>query len=254
MSRNADAMNQMSFQRFCAWAGIICPTLFFVAFAFAGFIPPLKPGMPADELAAHYADNTTGIRIGGCLMLLSGMFYAAFTALISAQMQRIPRVHRTVCYTQMTAGAFACLTFLVPAMLLIVVSFRPGRDPAITQALNDMFWIFLIMPWPPFMTQNFAFAFAILSDERKATLFPRWLAYLNVWAPIMFSPGLLLPFFKTGAFSWAGIFVIWIPAIVFIIQFIANVAMLRRAIAHEERELSGLPEPDRARSRSLQAG
>ena len=47
-------------------------------------------------------------------MLLSGMFYAAYTAVISAQMRRIPGSIGPSSYTQLAAGAFACLTFLVP--------------------------------------------------------------------------------------------------------------------------------------------
>jgi len=227
-------MNQMAFQRFCAWSGLICVTMFFTAFALAGFIPPLKPSASAAEIADHYQDNTTGIRIGAGVMLVSSMFYTTFTAVISAQMRRIPGVHTSVIYTQLAAGAFACLTFLVPAMLFVVTAFRPDRDPATTQTLNDMSWIFLVMPWPPFMAQNYAFSFAIFSDPRRTPLFPRWLAYLNIWAPIIFTPALLLPFFKTGPFAWSGIFVIWIPAIVFIIQFIANTTMLLRAISTEE--------------------
>jgi hypothetical protein len=67
-------------------------------------------------------------------------------------------------------------------------------------------------------------------------LFPRWLAYVNIWAPIIFSPSLLLPFFKVGPFDWRGIFVFWIPATVFVLQFVANVWMLLRAINREEAE------------------
>lgn len=229
------AVHQMTFQRVCAWSGMVCVALFFAAFVFAGFVPPLKPHDSALEIATHYQDHTTAIRIGGAVMLLSGMFYAAFTAVISGQMRRIPGIHPTAIYVQLAAGAFACLTFLVPAMLLEVVAFRPDRDPETTQALNDMFWIFLIMPWPPFMAQNYAFAYAIFTDPRERPLFPRWLGYVNVWCPLIFSPAILLPFFKSGPFSWAGIFVIWIPAFVFIAQFIANVSMLLRAINDEER-------------------
>jgi hypothetical protein len=32
-------MHQMTFQRVCAWSGIVCVTLFFASFVFAGFIP-----------------------------------------------------------------------------------------------------------------------------------------------------------------------------------------------------------------------
>jgi hypothetical protein len=178
-------------------------------------------------------------------MLLSGMFYAAFTAVISAQMRRIPGLHISAVYVQLAAGAFACLTFLIPAMLFIVTAFRPDRAPGTTQTLNDMSWIFLVMPWPPFMAQNYAFAYAIFTDPRERPLFPRWLAYVNIWAPIIFSPSLLLPFFKTGPFDWRGIFVFWIPAVVFIIQFVANTSMLLRAIRGEEQEARQTAEPRR---------
>jgi hypothetical protein len=108
-----------------------------------------------------------------------------------------------------------------------------------------MSWIFLVMPWPPFMAQNYAFAYAIFTDPRERPLFPRWLAYVNIWAPIIFSPSLLLPFFKTGPFDWRGIFVFWIPAVVFIIQFVANTSMLLRAIRGEEQEARQTAEPRR---------
>jgi hypothetical protein len=175
-------MHQMSFQRVCARSGIVCVTLFFAAFVAADFIPPLSPHLGADQVAAFYRRYATGIRIGGCIMLLSGMFYAAFTAVISAQMRRIPGVPIAAVYVQLAAGAFACLTFLLPAMLFIVTAFRPGRAPGTTQALNDMSWIMLVMPWPPFMAQNYAFAYAIFIDPRRKPLFPRWLGYVNIWA------------------------------------------------------------------------
>ena len=224
----------LTFQRICAWSGVICVALFFGAFVLADFIPPLSPSMSAGAVAAHYRGHTTGIRAGACLMLLSGMFYAAYTAVISGQMRRIPGIHPTVVYTQLAAGAFACLTFLVPPMLFMVAAFRPDRAPEQTQLLNDLSWIFLVIPWPPFMTQNFTFAFAIFSDGSRRPLFPRWLAYLDVWAPISFTPGIALPFFKTGPLAWNGMFVFWIPASVFIIQFICNTTLLLTAIRSEE--------------------
>jgi hypothetical protein len=229
---------QMTYQRVCAIAGVITPVLFFGAFIAAGFIPPLAPSASAAEIAAHYREHANGIRLGAGIMLLSGAFYAAYTAVISAQMQRIKGVHQSVINTQTIAGAFGCLTFLVPAMFFATSVFRPDRSPDLTLLLNDMSWIFLVMPWPPFMAQNFAFAFAILSDKRSAPAFPRWLAYLNIWAPIVFTPAIILPFFTSGPFAWNGIFVFWIPATVFVIQFIVNVVYLLKVIRVEEAGLS----------------
>ena len=227
---------QMTFQRICAISGIVCPLLFFLALLVGGLLPPLMPGASATEISSHYQQHANGIRLGAGLMLVSSMFYASYTAVISAQMHRIPRVHQTVANTQLASGAFACVTFLVPALLFAVTAFRPSRAADSTLLLNDMTWIFLVMPWPPFMVQNFAFAFAILSDTRATPLFPRWLGYLNIWAPITFTPGVLLPFFKSGPFAWNGIFVFWLPATVFGIQFIVNVIWLFKAINSESCE------------------
>ena len=129
------------------------------------------------------------------------------------------------------------MTFLVPGLLFEVAAFRPDRDPSQTLLINDMAWIFLVMPWMPFLTQNWTFSYAIFSDPQERPVFPRWLAYVNIWAIIIFSPSVLLPFFKTGVFAWNGLLVIWIPAFAFILQFVANVWMLLRAIDSEEREV-----------------
>lgn len=223
-------MNQKPFEKICAWSGVICVTLFFGAFALAGFIPPLTPSLTAEQVATHYQQHTTGIRVGMGLMLISSAFYAMFTAAMSGQMQRIPGVSPTVVYTQLAAGAFACLTFLMPAIFFIVASFRPERDPQLMLLMNDLAWIMLVIPWMPFMAQNFSFAFAILSDPRANPLFPRWVGFLNIWAPISFTPAILLPFFKSGPFAWSGILVIWIPAFIFIIWFFIISSMLSKAI------------------------
>ena len=226
---------QATFQRICALSGIICVLLFFGGFVAASFLPPLSPAMSAAEIVAHYRAHTTGIRSGAGLIFLSSMFYVWFTAVISGQMRRIPGVHPTVVNAQLAAGAFACLTFLVPAMLFAITAFRPDRSPDATLLLNDMSWIMLVMPWAPFMPQYFAFAFAILSDPRPQPLFPRWLAYFNIWAEVMFTPAIILPFFKSGPFAWNGLFVFWIPATVFVALFVVNTIWLIKAINSEAR-------------------
>jgi hypothetical protein len=137
-------------------------------------------------------------------------------------------------------------------MLFAVTAFRPDRATDSTLLLDDMSWLFLVMPWPPFMVQNFAFAFAILSDDNPIPVFPRWLAYLNIWAPIVFTPGAIIQFFKSGPFAWNGIFAFWLPAIIFGIQFVVNTVWLLKAINSEARE--GTSEADRSGSGSGVAG
>ncbi|CQD17534.1 hypothetical protein BN1232_03927 [Mycobacterium lentiflavum] len=233
---------QAAFQKFCALSGIICVLLFFGGFVAAGFLPPLSPGMSAAQIAAHYQAHTSGIRLGAGLIFLSSMFYVWFTAVIAGQMRRIPGVHPTVVNASLAAGAFAGVTFLVPALMFAITAFRPDRSPDATLMLNDMSWIMLVMPWTPFMPQYFSFAFAILSDTRPQPLFPRWLAYFNIWVELMFTPATVLPFFKSGPFAWNGLFVFWMPATVFTALFIVNTTFLIKAINSEARETQAADE------------
>lgn len=242
-------MSQKLFVKACIWSGLITPAFFFIAFVLGHWIPPLSAALSAGQIASHYREHSTGIRVGGVFMMISGMFYAAYTAGISGQMARIRGLHPTVVMAQSIAGAFGCITFMLPGILMEVAAFRPERPATTTQLLNDLVWIVLVMPWPPFMTQNFAFAFAIFSQDHKDALFPRWLGYLNIWAPIIFTPAVMLPFFKSGPFSWNGVFVLWIPATVFVIQFIANVVLLLRAVNVPE-----TPSDEPSRTRPLFAG
>jgi hypothetical protein len=223
-------MRNLQFQRVCAWSGMVCIVLFVAAFFVADFIPPLSPNLDAVSTARHYQEHTLGVRFGAVLMLLSPMFYVTYTAIISAQLRRIPGLHRVVSYVQLAAGSFACLTFLVPAMLFLVTAFRPERPVEDTALLSDLSWILLVIAWQPFMPQMIAFSYGILTDRRPTPLFPRWLAYLNLWVAMMFTPATCLAFFKTGPLAWNGVFGFWIPGVVFIIMFIANTAMLLRAV------------------------
>jgi hypothetical protein len=223
---------QAMFQRFCAFSGIICPLLFFGGLLLCGFLPPLRPGASAIEIATHYQQHATGIRFGTALILLASMFYIAYSGAIYGQIRRIPGSGHTAAGVNLAGGAVAAVTFMIPAMLWAVTAFRPDRSPEATQMLNDVAWFIVVMPWAPFMAQNFAFAFATLSDSRQRPLFPRWLGYLNIWATLVYTPAIVLQFFKSGPFAWDGVFVFWLPAVVFGIQFVSNTVLLLKAVTY----------------------
>lgn len=224
-------------QRVCAWSGILSVMLFFAAFLLAGFIPPPGPYMTEAEVVAMYQQNTTGIRLGMGLMLLSSGFYLPFSGVIATQMKRIEGDETPLLtYIQLAAGTFAAITYFLPALLFIVTSFRPERAPELTFLMNDLSFIVLIIPLSPFLIQYFAIGVVILRDQRKQPIFPRWLAFFNFWAAISFFTALFLPFFKTGPFAWNGLLVFWIPATLFFIWYILMAAMLLKAINRQEQE------------------
>ncbi len=221
-------------QRLCAWSGIVGVTFFFLAFFLAGFIPPPGPSLTQDEVVAMYQQNTTGIRIGMLFMMISGMFIAPLVAVISLHLRRIEGVSPLMTYTQLSAGSVGILFFIIPAVLFLVTAFRPDRPPELTYLMNDFSWIMTVIVWPPAFMQNIAIGVAVIGDKSPKPIFPRWLGFFNFWIALLFVPGSLLPFFKTGPFAWNGVFAFWIPGSVFCLWFIVMLVLLLKAIKQQE--------------------
>jgi hypothetical protein len=71
------------------------------------------------------------------------------------------------------------------------------------------------MPIVPFVVQCLSVTAAIFQDHSERPVFPRWLGYFNAWIAVSFVPGCLLIFFKSGPFSYQGMFVFWVPFLTF---------------------------------------
>lgn len=209
-------MNQRS-QLICAWtAGISVVFLAIGFFLVTGYVPPPHANESARQIAHFYASHHTRLQVGLVITLLAWSGYGPLVAVISTQMLRIEGNQRPVlALLQAVAGTAGWVCLLIPTMLLLVVTFRPDRSPALTQTLHDLAWITAFMAVPPFVVELGAIAGAISQDRSPEPAYPRWLGYFNVWAAILFIPGVLLIFFKTGPLSYQGLLVFWIPFIVF---------------------------------------
>lgn len=231
-------MNRFRVERICAWCGVVGVVLFFFGFLSSRFIPPPSPSRTMEEVVAHYQLHANGILIGMVVTMFSGLFMSPLIGVISAQMKRIKGISTALVYGQISAGTANAMFFFIPAILFVVTAYRPDRSPELTYMMNDLSWIMAVLPWPPAFIQNIIIAAAILGDKSAQPIFPRWLAFLNIWVSVAYIPGGLLPFFKSGPFAWSGIFVFWLAGSVFFIWFIAMTAMLLKAINRQEREES----------------
>ncbi len=166
-------------------------------------------------------------------MLFAGTTNLLFVAAIAVQLRRIKNVDPIWTYTQITAGVAGSVIIVIGAMLMTAVAFRPDRSPEILYALFDLAWVMVVMPAAPAVLQICAIGFAILSGDARKPFYPRWLGYFNLWIAILFIPGALISYFKSGPFAWDGLVTFWIPAVFFGAWFLLMTIMMLRRVGIE---------------------
>jgi len=62
------------------------------------------------------------------------------------------------------------------------------------------------------------------------------LGYFNIWVALLFAPGGLITFFKTGPFAWSGLLAFYVAGTVFAAWFFVMVTMLVKAIDQQAQE------------------
>ncbi|MCW2831519.1 MAG: hypothetical protein JWP31_2211 [Aeromicrobium sp.] len=222
-----------------ALSGVALLVLFGIFFLLvADFIPPLSPEDSADEIAAIYADNDVRIRIGLGLMVLTAPIVSGFIASIARQVRRVEGYWGVLSLTQIITGVVFPIGFIFPTVVAIVAAYRPDRDPEITQALNDVFWMMFIGIVGTLVLQSLILAAATFMDKREVPVFPRWFGYLNLWYALLALPGGAVFFFRSGPLAWNGVFAFWIPLAAFTAWMLAVTWALLKAVDHEEAELS----------------
>lgn len=223
-------------QRVCAWGGVFCAVFIGAGLLLAGFVPPPAPSLSAAEIAALYQTNANSIRAGMILALTGIAGYAALVGVISVQVRRMQCNSRLPSYLQLGSGSIGILTVMFPIMIFGTTAFRPERDPGMTQLLNDVGWLLIIPAFPTFIAQFGGIAVGILQDRSTRPVYPRWVAYLNVWVAILFIPGAFSYMFRTGPFAWNGLLAFWLAASAFFVWLISMTFLTLRAIALEAQE------------------
>ncbi len=214
----------------CAWGGVACVLLAGIGFfAVTGYVPPPRADLPANELADFYVDNATRIRIGMVICLFAWLGWGTLVAAIATQISRIEGERGVLANLELASGTVGWIFLLFPSLLLEVATFRPDeRSAELTQALHDLGWITAFMPAAPFCLMAVTIAIATFKD-RDGAVYPRWFGYLNLWSAVLFFPGTLLIFFKSGPLAYHGILVFWIPFFVFGVWILAMAWAVRNA-------------------------
>lgn len=169
-------------------------------------------------------------------MQFAGPFYCMFIAAVSGQMSRIPGCSHAMIATQAISGGISAYTLTIPSLFFTITSYRLDRPPEITMLMNDISWMFTVVPFTTFISQNFAWSYAILMDKRERPLFPHWFAWFSTAWPFAFWGALGLHCVYTGPFAWNGGFCFWFAAAAFGIGQVLNVIYLLKAVNREDDE------------------
>ena len=206
-------------QKTMAISGAVFVLLLFPAMIMIGLLPPISPMRDAAEIAQFWSTNTGLKRLGLVVMLAASGLQAPFGALIAVRIRQMEGGrYSALAYAELVGVGLAVMAIIMPVFFFAAASYRPERDPQITQALNDLGWLPFVMNWPAATIQCLAIGFAIFGAAHE--IWPRWLGYFNLWCGFIFAAGGLVVLFKDGVFAWNGLLAFWLVAVFFGLWFL----------------------------------
>jgi hypothetical protein len=198
------------------------------------FILPPSAGNSSAETLASYTEHLTAIRVGCVLMIFASMLYTAWNMAISMLARRLEGERPILFYIQLLSIAACVVVVMFIGFFWGVAAFRAGQSsPEVTQALNDLGWFGVLFTGAPFAAYQIALGVAILRSEE--IVFPRWVGYLNLFVSVFMIEASLIIFFKTGPFSQNGLFVFYLPMVIFFVWICTMSWQVFRAVKAEQR-------------------
>jgi hypothetical protein len=208
------------------------------------FIPPPSPALSPEELAQKFIDRRDEIRVGCIIQCIFWSFWATWGIAITLFIRKMERSYPILTYTSIALVGGGYVFFILIPMTWAVIAFRPETlDPAVMQIMNDWVWFDFLFTWPPFALWMVVIALAIFKDHNVPTLYPRWVAYLNIWCAILIFPAGLIAFFHEGLFAYDGVGAFWIPFAVFFGWMITMSVTTLQTINRQKSVVAGEDQP-----------
>jgi hypothetical protein len=221
--------------KFCAWLGPIF-TLMWLGGAgpvaqWTYILPPSAANTSAQTLQS-YLDHLVAIRIGCVFMIFSCVAYTCWNMAISMYARKMEGDRPILFYIQVISVAASVVVVMFIGFFWGVAAFRAGEtSPEVTQALNDLGWFGVLFTGAPFFCYQVALAAQILRSDNP--VFPRWVAFYNVFVSAWMFEACFIIFFKEGPFSQNGALVFYVPMIMFFVWICTMSAMLIKGVNAE---------------------
>jgi len=204
--------NEAQLVRLCAWSAGLFLVLFGVGWGVLGRnIPPYPATMSAEELASIYRAHASTLRIGFALGAFGATFWCSWAVGLFRVMLKMERGGLLLSYLQLMGGSLTALMPTFSCFFFLAAAFRPEQDPAIIRMLFDVGFLIIDVGFGVTILQYVALGVVVIRDTREKPLFPKWLAWFGYWTGLESLIFLVMPYFRSGPFSWCGLFGYWIP-------------------------------------------
>lgn len=199
-----------------------------------GFFPPPSPSLSPEALAQIFIDRKIEIRLGTLIQCICYTFYGTWGMSIVMMMRKMEHGSPVLTYTSIANVGGGYVFFLLMPITWAALAFRPEAVPAwFLQIMNDWVWFIFILSWPPFAIFMLLIAAAIFCDKNSPTIYPRWVAFYNIWCAVLIVPAALIEFFKTGPFAYDGLISFWFIYIVFFSWIMVMSIMTLKALKRD---------------------
>jgi hypothetical protein len=202
----------------------------------SGLVPPPSPQDTPQQVTDFYSDHTGRLRAGLLLAFTAFALCGTFLSSLTTQLRRIRSANPVLARTQAMSSTVGWVFLAMPLIFFLAAAFRPDRNADVLQGMNDLAFLTFLMPFAPFCVLVAAVGVAVLQDDAREPIFPRWYGYLNLWCVLLFAPAGLMPFFKTGPLDWRGLISLWVGFVAFGLWLVASSWTLDRAIRRQALE------------------
>ena len=232
-SREAGSVSFNS-QRVLIWWALAFLTIYGLTLLFLmHMLPPPSATWSAERVAGFYTGHNTEIKLGATIASWTSAFMVPLTVVIGVQLYRHEKGGPPVWTLLAVAGGTLMSIFVVlPPVFWGVAAYTATRAPEITATMHELGVITLITTDQYYIFMWVAVAvISLLPNTVVHSPFPRWFGYFTAWLAVMFETGAIAFVFRTGPFSWNGLFTFWIPFPLFGVWIAIVSVLLFRSIA-----------------------
>lgn len=228
-----------SMHRWALWTGGPLMTVLYLIgwLVCARMVPTPSPSWTAAQLSAWLVQHGTGMLLGCMLMIAGCGLWGAWVAALTVWTFRTESRFPVLTFTQLISVAAGLTFFIFDTLFWGVAAFRAGQvNPEITQQMWDIGWFGFLFTITVYIVWAVAWALGILVNPPENQVFPRWAAFITFGSAMCWSGGLLVIFFKSGPFSYAGVPAMWLPISEFFVWLVIIDVLARKAVKRQEQQ------------------